>query len=39
MVAVLVWRLLDEEKYLKLHLNGYAEYCGQVRWHLIPFIF
>jgi protein-S-isoprenylcysteine O-methyltransferase Ste14 len=35
----LVWRLLDEEKFLAQDLPGYAEYCAQVHWHLIPRIF
>lgn len=35
----LVWRLLDEEKFLAESMPGYAEYCGKVRWHLIPGIF
>ena len=26
----LVWRLLDEERYLTLNLPGYADYCRQV---------
>lgn len=35
----LVWRLLDEEKFLAKNLPGYTEYCVKVRWHLIPGIF
>ncbi len=35
----LVWRLLDEEKLLNQNLNGYTEYCANVRWHPIPGIF
>ncbi len=35
----LVWRLLDEEKFLAKNLPGYTEYCTKVRWHLIPGIF
>jgi protein-S-isoprenylcysteine O-methyltransferase Ste14 len=34
-----VLRLLDEEKSLALSLPGYAGYCSEVRWHLIPGIF
>jgi protein-S-isoprenylcysteine O-methyltransferase Ste14 len=34
--AVLAWRLLDEERHLLEHLPGYADYCRQVRFHLIP---
>ena len=35
----LVWRLLDEERFLAENLPGYTEYCTKVRWHLIPKIF
>ena len=38
-VAVLVWRLLDEEKFLRVNLPGYPEYCTKVRWRLVPGIF
>lgn len=33
---VIVWRLLDEERYLAANLAGYVEYCARVRWRLIP---
>ncbi|ARN79774.1 methyltransferase family protein [Methylocystis bryophila] len=36
MVPVLVWRLLDEEKFLEKNLPGYADYEATVRWRLIP---
>ena len=35
-IPALAWRLLDEERYLKAHLPGYAEYCKKVRWRLVP---
>lgn len=35
----LIWRLLDEEKFLADNLPGYPEYCLKVRRHLIPGIF
>lgn len=38
-VLGLVWRLLDEEKFLRRNLPGYDEYCAKVRWHVIPGIF
>jgi protein-S-isoprenylcysteine O-methyltransferase Ste14 len=38
-VLGLVWRLLDEEKFLAENLPGYTEYCAKVRWHLIPGVF
>jgi protein-S-isoprenylcysteine O-methyltransferase Ste14 len=34
----IILRLLDEEKYLSKNLRGYDEYCGKVRFRLIPFI-
>lgn len=36
LVPVLAWRLLDEERVLRRDLPGYAGYCRQVRYHLIP---
>jgi protein-S-isoprenylcysteine O-methyltransferase Ste14 len=36
MVAVIVIRLLDEEKLLLAHLPGYAEYGARVRFRLMP---
>ena len=38
MVAVLVARLLDEEKFLAKNLAGYEEYQGKVRHRLLPLI-
>ena len=35
----LIWRLLDEEKFLAKNLSGYGEYCVKVHWRLIPGIF
>jgi protein-S-isoprenylcysteine O-methyltransferase Ste14 len=37
-VPVIAWRLLNEEKFLHRELPGYAEYCRQVRYRLIPFV-
>jgi protein-S-isoprenylcysteine O-methyltransferase Ste14 len=37
-VPVLVWRLLDEERFLNQSLPGYAEYCRTTRFRLIPWI-
>ena len=39
MMPFLIWRLLDEERFLTQHLPGYAEYCARVRWRLIPGVF
>ena len=39
MAPVLVWRLLDEERFLSKDLPGYTEYRAKVRWRLIPGLF
>ena len=39
LTAALVWRLLDEERFLAEHLSGYRDYMRKVRWRLVPFIF
>jgi protein-S-isoprenylcysteine O-methyltransferase Ste14 len=36
MLPALIWRLLDEEKFLVENLPGYAEYKERVRYRLIP---
>jgi protein-S-isoprenylcysteine O-methyltransferase Ste14 len=36
LAAVIVWRLLDEEKYLARNLAGYSEYQREVRARLVP---
>ena len=36
MLAAIVWRLRDEERFLTEHLSGYAEYCRRVRFRLAP---
>lgn len=38
MTLVILFRLLDEEKFLARSLPGYPEYCRKVRYHLVPFI-
>ena len=38
-LPALIWRLLDEEKFLAKNLPEYTEYCEKVRWRLIPGIF
>jgi protein-S-isoprenylcysteine O-methyltransferase Ste14 len=38
MTFIIVWRLLDEEKFLSKNLSGYTEYCQRVRYRLVPFI-
>jgi protein-S-isoprenylcysteine O-methyltransferase Ste14 len=32
------WRLLDEEKFLRAKLSGYADYMRKVRYRLLPYI-
>ncbi len=36
--SVLVWRLLDEERFLSKSLPGYSEYQNKIRHRLVPFI-
>ena len=38
MSFIIVWRLLDEEKFLSKNLSGYKEYCKKVQYRLVPFI-
>ncbi|HUJ63189.1 MAG TPA: isoprenylcysteine carboxylmethyltransferase family protein [Kofleriaceae bacterium] len=35
-LAIIVWRLLDEERFLVAQLTGYAAYRERVRWRLVP---
>ena len=37
-VVVIVWRLLDEEKFLEKNLPGYLAYRNKVKYRLLPFI-
>lgn len=39
MVMVIVWRLMDEEKFLAMSLSGYAEYRAKTPYRLIPHIY
>jgi protein-S-isoprenylcysteine O-methyltransferase Ste14 len=34
----LIWRIIDEEKFLKKDLPGYVEYTQKVRYRLVPYI-
>lgn len=38
MMPALIWRLLDEEKFLAKNLRGYTEYQNAVSHRLVPFI-
>jgi protein-S-isoprenylcysteine O-methyltransferase Ste14 len=35
---VIVWRLIEEERFLETHLPGYSEYRSKVRHRLVPYI-
>ncbi|HEX4002373.1 MAG TPA: isoprenylcysteine carboxylmethyltransferase family protein [Candidatus Acidoferrales bacterium] len=35
---VILWRLVDEEKFLARNLAGYSEYRDQVRYRLVPLV-
>jgi protein-S-isoprenylcysteine O-methyltransferase Ste14 len=37
-IPIFVLRLLNEEKFLVRELPGYSEYCRQIRWRLVPYI-
>jgi len=37
-LPALIWRLLDEEKFLRKNLRGYADYCQKVRYRLLPHV-
>ena len=39
MMPALIWRLLDEERFLAKNLPGYREYCAKVRSRMIPGVF
>jgi protein-S-isoprenylcysteine O-methyltransferase Ste14 len=38
LVPALIWRLLDEERFLVRNLPGYVDYQGRVRYRLVPLI-
>ena len=38
-IPIIIRRINDEEQLLKTELPGYSEYCTQVHWRLIPFIY
>ena len=39
MFGLMIWRAVNEEKYLSQNLSGYTEYCIQTRHRLIPGVF
>jgi protein-S-isoprenylcysteine O-methyltransferase Ste14 len=38
-IPVVMWRLLDEERFLATNLPGYAGYMQHTRWRLVPGVF
>lgn len=38
LVPALIWRLLDEERFLAKSLSGYTEYRNKVKYRLLPLI-
>lgn len=38
LTLVIVWRLLDEERFLVKNLSGYGEYRDKVKYRLVPFV-
>ena len=38
-IPIIIRRINDEEQLLNAQLPGYSEYCSQVRWRLMPFIY
>ena len=38
-IPIIIRRINDEEQLLNAELQGYTEYCSQVRWRLIPYIY
>ena len=36
--VALVFRILEEEKFLAKNLPGYPEYCRKVLYRLVPFL-
>lgn len=39
LTLIIVWRLLEEEKFLIKELPGYSEYFQKVRYRLVPLVF
>ena len=37
-VVILIFRILDEEKYLTKNLSGYSDYCKMTKFRLVPYI-
>jgi protein-S-isoprenylcysteine O-methyltransferase Ste14 len=37
-VPALIWRLVNEESFLRKNLRGYTEYSARVRYRLVPYL-
>jgi protein-S-isoprenylcysteine O-methyltransferase Ste14 len=37
-ILAIIWRLMDEEKFLQTNLDGYSDYLSNVKYRLLPFI-
>jgi protein-S-isoprenylcysteine O-methyltransferase Ste14 len=37
-LAGIVWRLLDEERFLAKNLSGYGDYMSKIRYRLVPVV-
>jgi protein-S-isoprenylcysteine O-methyltransferase Ste14 len=37
-MPALIWRLIDEERFLARNLPGYVEYQRKVRYRLLPLV-
>lgn len=37
-IPVIATRAVDEERFLAVELEGYADYCKRVKWRILPFI-
>jgi protein-S-isoprenylcysteine O-methyltransferase Ste14 len=38
LLPALIWRMIDEERFLAQNLAGYTEYRGRVRYRLVPLV-
>ena len=38
-IPIILRRINDEERLLNAELKGYTDYCTQVRWRLVPFVY
>lgn len=38
LTGFVVWRLLDEERFLSRELPNYAQHRARFRYHLIPYV-